>query len=256
MSKLTSLEKALRVIDAVANSRSVGLRELAAEVEFPPSTVHRLLALLTASRYLTQDPKTKRYQLSVKFLELGSVVREDLDVVAASRPHMITLMEATAETVNLALFDGEGTVYVDQVANSGSFLRMFTRVGARVPLYCTGVGKACLAGLPENLVTAYWQAAEKKLYTDKTIKDEASLKRELEIINRQGYAVDNEEMEIGVRCVASAIRQHKSGIVAAVSISGPSSRLTIEKIPGMGKSVRRTAGRISADLGAPVEGAG
>ncbi len=254
MSKLTSLEKALIVIDAVAKARSVGLRELAAEVKFPPSTVHRLLALLTASRYLTQDAETKRYRLSLKFLELGSAVREGLDVITAARAHMTTLMEVTSETVNLALFDGAGIVYVDQVANSNSFLRMFTRVGTRAPLHCTGVGKACLAGLSEEFVAAYWHATEKKPYTDKTITDDASLKAELEIIRRQGYAVDNEEMEIGVRCVAAVIRQHKSGIVAGVSISGPSSRLTVESIPGIGESVRRTAGRISADLGAPVGG--
>jgi IclR family transcriptional regulator, KDG regulon repressor len=254
MGKLTSLEKALRVIDAVAKARSVGLRELAAEVKFPPSTVHRLLALLTASRYLTQDPETKKYRLSLKFLELGSAVRDDLDVITAARPHMTTLMEATSETVNLALFDGAGIVYVDQVANSNAFLRMFTRVGARTPLYCTGVGKACLAGLPEEFVTAYWHSTEKKLYTDKTITDEARLRRELEFIRAQGYAVDNEEMEIGVRCVASAIRQHKSGIVAAVSISGPSSRFSDERMPGLGDLVRGAAVQISADLGAPVEG--
>ncbi len=255
MSKLTSLEKALRVVDAVAKARSVGLRELAAEVNFPPSTVHRLLSILTASRYLTQDPETKKYRLSLRFLELGSAVREDLDVITAARPHMTALMEATSETVNLALFDGAGIVYVDQVANSNSFLRMFTRVGTRAPLYCTGIGKACLAGLPEEFVTEYWHVAEKKLYTDKTVADETGLRGELESIRRQGYAVDNEEMEIGVRCVASAIRQHRSGIVAGVSISGPSSRLTLESIPGMGESVRRTAARISADLGEPLDGA-
>jgi IclR family transcriptional regulator, KDG regulon repressor len=251
MSKLTSLEKALRVIDAVAKAKSVGLRELAAELKFPPSTVHRLLTILTASRYLTQDPETRRYRLSLKFLELGSTVREDLDVITAARPHMTALMEATSETVNLALFDGAGIVYVDQVANSNSFLRMFTRVGTRASLYCTGIGKACLAGLPEEFVSSYWDSIEKKPYTEKTITDGATLKRELEIVRRQGYAVDNEEMEIGVRCVAAAVRQHRSGIVAGLSISGPSSRLTLERIPVMGESVRLTAGLISADLGAP-----
>jgi IclR family transcriptional regulator, KDG regulon repressor len=255
MSKLTSLEKALRIIDAVAKAKSVGLRELAAEVNFPPSTVHRLLTILTASRYLIQDPESKRYRLSLKFLELGSAVREDLDVISAARPHMTSLMEATSETVNLALFDGSGIVYVDQVANSNSFLRMFTRVGTRASLYCTGIGKACLAGLPEEFVSSYWHSTEKRPYTDRTIRDEPSLRSELDIIRRQGYAVDNEEMEIGVRCVASAIRQHRSGIVAGVSISGPSSRLTLDRIPSMGESVRLTASLISADLGATDEGA-
>jgi DNA-binding IclR family transcriptional regulator len=255
MRKLTSLEKALRLIDAVAKAKSVGLRELAAEMGFPPSTVHRLLAVLTASRYLAQDPESKKYRLSLKFLELGTVVRDDLDVITAARPHMTTLMEATSETVNLAFFDEVGIVYVDQVANSNSLLRMFTRVGTRAPLHCTGVGKACMAGLPEEFVTDYWCSADKQRYTDKTITDEASLRRELQDVRRLGYAVDDEEMEIGVRCVASAIHQHRSGIVAGVSISGPSSRLTTERIPLVGELVRQAAERISADLGHPMKAA-
>ena len=105
-------------------------------------------------------------------------------------------MEATSETVNLALFDGAGTVYVDQVANSNSFLRMFTRVGTRVPLHCTGVGKACLAGLPKEFLLEYWRTTEKKRYTEKTITDEPRLKTDLQSIRRLGYAVDDEEMEI------------------------------------------------------------
>lgn len=249
MSKLTSLEKALRVVDAVAKARSVGLRELAAEVKFPPSTVHRLLTILTASHYLTQDPDTKKYRLSLKFVELGAATREDLDVIRVARPHMTSLMEATSETVNLALFDGAATVYVDQVANSNSFLRMFTRVGTRVPLHCTGVGKACLADLPNEFLLEYWRTTEKKRYTEKTITDEPRLKTDLQVIRRLGYAVDDEEMEIGVRCVASAIRQDRGNVIAAMSISGPSSRLTASRVSLVGELVRHTAGQISADLG-------
>ena len=249
MTKLTSLEKALRLVDAVAKAGNAGLRELAAELGFPPSTVHRLLTVLTASRYLTQNPATKKYRLSLRFLELGAMVRENLDVITAARPHMTELMEATSETVNLALFDGAGIAYVDQVANSNSFLRMFTRVGTRAALHCTGVGKACLAGLPKDFVTGYWQVAEKRRYTEKTIVDEPRLNRELQVIHRQGYAVDDEEMEVGVRCVASAIRQDRNSIVAGVSISGPSSRLTTERMSLMGELVRQAAARISADLG-------
>jgi DNA-binding IclR family transcriptional regulator len=176
-------------------------------------------------------------------------VREELDVITAARPHMTALMEATAETVNLALFDGDGIIYVDQVANSNSFLRMFTRVGTRAPLHCTGVGKACMACLPEDYVSEYWPTAEKTRYTDKTIVDETILRKELKTIKRQGYAVDNEEMELGVRCVASAIRRDKDNVVAAVSISGPSSRVTPERASHIGKLVRQAANRISADLG-------
>ncbi len=254
MTKLTSLEKALNLLDAVAKTKSVGLRDLAAELGFPPSTTHRLLGVLTNSRYLKQDHETKKYQLSLKFLEMAAVVRENLDVIAVARPHMVILTQTTSETVNLAFFDGSEIVYVDQVANSDSLLRMFTRVGTRAPLYCTGVGKAYLAGQSTGFVSEYWRAAAKKKYTEKTIWDETALNRELDAVRRLGYAVDNEEMEIGVRCVASPIRQHIGSIIAAVSISGPSSRLTSDRTPIVGELVRQAAGKISADLGYTKKG--
>ncbi len=249
MAKLTSLEKGLRLIDVVAKAKSVGLRELAAESGFPPSTVHRLLGILTNCHFMTQDSGTNKYRLSLKFLELGAAVREDLDVVAVARPHMSALMTATSETVNLAFFDSAEVIYVDQVANSNSLLRIFTRVGTRVPLHCTGVGKVRLASMPDESVAEYWRSAKKERYTVNTIKDEQRLARELQKIRRLGYAVDTEEMEIGVRCVASLIRQDRARLVGAVSISGPSSRLTDDKITSLGELVRQTAGRIAADLG-------
>ncbi|MGC8660688.1 MAG: IclR family transcriptional regulator, partial [Desulfomonilaceae bacterium] len=224
-------------------------RDLSVELGFPPSTVHRLLGILTSSRYLKQNPKSKKYQLSLKFLEMAAAVRENLDVITVARPHMRTLTRVTSETVNLAFFEEKEIVYVDQVANSDSMLRMFTRVGTRAPFYCTGVGKAYLAYQPKQFVSEYWASTEKRRYTSNTIVDEAKLERELEAIRQSGYSVDDEEMEIGVRCVAAPIRQHSGGIVAAISISGPSSRVTSDRTPLVGDLVRRTAEEISADLG-------
>jgi IclR family transcriptional regulator, KDG regulon repressor len=249
MTKLTSLEKGLRLVEVIAQAKSVGLRELAAETGFPPSTVHRLLGILTDCQFLAQDAETKKYRLALKFLELGALVREDLDVITVARPHMSDLVKATSETVNLVFFDTAEVIYVDQVANPNSLLRMFTRVGARAPLHCTGVGKARLAAMSDKLVAEYWRSAKKQPYTVNTITDEIALKRELKAIRNFGYAVDNEEMEIGVRCVACLIRQHRDAIVGAVSISGPSSRLTRDRMTSLGELVQEAAGRITADLG-------
>ncbi|MGC8602438.1 MAG: IclR family transcriptional regulator [Desulfomonilaceae bacterium] len=249
MTKLTSLEKALKLLDAVAKAKKIGLRDLAAQLGFPPSTVHRLLGVLTTSRYLKQDSETKKYQLSLKFLEMGAAVRENLDVVTVARPHMASLSNATSETVNLAFFEGIEIVYVDQIANSDSLLRMFTRVGTRAPLYCTGVGKAYLGNQSKDFISDYWRETAKKQFTVNTIIREEDLDQDLESVRRLGYAVDNEEMEIGVRCVAAPIRQHVGNVVAAVSISGPSFRLTSERTPIVGDLVRQTADKISADLG-------
>ena len=249
MTKVTSLEKGLRLVEVIAKLKSVGLRELAGESGLPPSTVHRLLGVLAASHFLTQDAESKKYRLSFKFLELGAVVREDLDVISVARPHMSALVKATSETVNLVFFDTAEVIYVDQVSNPNSLLRMFTRVGARAPLHCTGVGKARLAVMPDELVSEYWRSAKKQPYTVNTITDETTLKKELKAIREIGYAVDNEEMEMGVRCSACLIRQHRAVIAGGISISGPSSRLTRDRMTSLGKLVRETADRITTDLG-------
>ena len=162
---------------------------------------------------------------------------------------MRDVMELSGETVNLVVFDNFEAVYVDQVANPQSMLRMFTQVGARVPLYCSGAGKAYLAAQPEQDVLDYFRQADKKRHTSQTILDEAILLAELGKVRQRGYATDNEEMEYGVRCVAVLIRQCRGHPAGALSISGPSSRLTLERIPALGPQLRRVAEDIGQQLG-------
>ena len=138
---MKSLHKVLDVIDAVGNGGSVGIRELSSRLGFPPATTHRIIATLLERHYVRQDPETKKYALSVKFLELGSRVQEQFDLTRVARPHILKLMTETRESVNLAVQDKDEVVYLDHVRSSHSMLQLFTKVGARVPLYCTGVGK-------------------------------------------------------------------------------------------------------------------
>lgn len=248
MTKETSLDKALTVIDAVAAAGQIGVRALAERTGYPPATIHRILGVLVKRRYLIQEPTGREYRLSWKLLELSVSFRESLDIISVARPVMRELVESVGETVNLVVFDGGEAIYIDQVDNSQSMLRMFTRVGGRVPLYCSGVGKVFLAGRPRAEVLDYWAGIEPIAFTERTIIDRDAFLTELAAIRDQGFAVDNEEREQGVRCVAAAIGP--TGLVeAALSISGPSSRVTEEKTPSLGREAAAAARRISTRLG-------
>jgi len=248
---VTSLDKALVLLEALGSKSRAGIKELARGTGLPPSTVHRLLSVLARGGYVRQDPASKRYHLSLKLLELGAKVRSDLDLVAVARPHMHHLMEDSGETVNLVMFDSSEVVYVEQEANTRAMLRMFTRVGARAPLYCSGVGKAFLARLGDNAAAEYFEKVEKVKHTSSTIVDTAAFLDELAAIRKQGYAVDDEEMEAGVRCVAALVLQAGPAVAGAMSISGPSARLTRERIPGLASMLVQAARTVSGQLGCP-----
>ncbi len=241
----SSLEKALDVLEAVAQAPATGLQGLAQATGYPPPTVHRLLKVLARRGYVRHDPVTSRYRLALKVLELANLLKEGLGIIELARPVMKALMEATGETVNLVLFDANEAVYVEQVANPQSMLRMFTRVGARAPLYCSGVGKAFLAAQSDDRALGYFQAMEKVRYTPRTILNDGALLKELERTRARGYALDNEEMETGVGCVAAAIPSQGT-ILAAVSVSGPASRVLQDGGAHMGGAVRRAAREIGA----------
>ena len=162
--------------------------------------------------------------LSLKCLEISSRVKDNLEIITAARPVMQKLMERAGETVNLVCFEDMEAVYVDQISNTKSLLRMFTRVGARVPLHSSGVGKAFLAGRPPAEVLDYFRSAKKVRYTENSLVKEDEFLRDIEETRTRGYAVDREEFEDGVGCIAVVITQ-KGEVAGAMSISGPSSRL-------------------------------
>lgn len=246
---MTSLDKALTIIDTLGRRGRAGIKTLALATGFPPPTVHRLLAVLAQKSYVRQDPQTKEYLLSVKLLELGAKVRGQLDLITLARPFMKEIMESSGETVNLVVFDNFEAVYVEQETNTRTMLRMFTRVGARAPLYCSGVGKAFLAAQDDSKALEYFAGMDKTRHTDRTIVDSDTFLDELATIRRLGYAVDNEEMEAGVRCAAAVIRKFKGQVAGAMSISGPSARLTPGRIPEMGRVLLRATSAISSEMG-------
>ena len=246
---MTSLDKALLLLDSLCLHGRAGIKTLAQATGYPAPTVHRLLGSLVRHGYVSHDAHSRDYSLGLKFLELGARVRGDLRLASLAMPAMRELMELSGETVNLVVFEHDEAIYVEQVVNPRSMLPMFTRIGARMPLYSSGVGKAYLAAQDEDFVNAYCQSSVRQAKTSRTLTDAGDLQEDLRRIRQQGYAVDDEEMEYGVRCVAALIRQSPRVVLGAISISGPVARMTPEHLARLGVQVRRAAEEISTGLG-------
>jgi DNA-binding IclR family transcriptional regulator len=246
---MKSLNKALDIIDAVSKLGSAGIREISSKTGFPPATTHRIAATLVKRRFFNQDPVTKTYSLSLRFLELGTQVQQQFDLPTIARPHLQKLMSETGQSANLAIRDGDSVVYLDQVQNDNSMLKIFTRLGTRAPLYSTGVGKMLLSQWSKSDLDSYLTRTHLISYTSHTLVSRTQIIKELEQISARGFAVDNEEMEEGVRCVAALVFDHRQQIAAAVSISGAAMRITADRIEYFGDTVKRCALDLSHDLG-------
>ena len=246
---MKSLHKVLDIIETVAREGSIGIRELSARLGFPPATTHRITSTLVERRYLKQDPVSKRVSLSIQFLELGTRVQHQFSLTAVARPHLEKLLDETHESVNLAVQDGDHMAYLDHIRSDHSMLQLFTKPGARVPLYCTGVGKMLLSRWPSSQVDAYLDRTPLTRQTPHTLVDREKLLHELAHIRTQGYSVDNQEMEEGVRCVAALIADHRGEPAGVVSISGAAMRIAPQKIKFFATSVMNCSQAISKDLG-------
>jgi DNA-binding IclR family transcriptional regulator len=246
---MKSLSKAIDTIDAVAEAGSAGIRELSSITGFPPSTIHRIVATLVQKHYFQQDPVTKRYSLSFRFLELGSRVQQQTHLTSIARPHLERLMAETRESINLAVQDGDSAVYLDIVQSSYAMLQFFTRPGARVPLYATGVGKLFLSRMSASDLEAYLQRVALTSFTPYTLTEKDKIIQELNQIRTRGFAVDNEEMEAGVRCVAALIIDYSGRPAASVSITGAAMRVTPDRIEHFGELIKSCALTISHGLG-------
>jgi IclR family acetate operon transcriptional repressor len=220
-SGVQSVSRAFALLEALGRrGGQAGLSELAQELELPLPTIHRLLKTLTSLGYVRQLP-SRRYGLGPGLISLGDQATRLLATWA--RPALERLEEATRETANLALLDGDMIVYVAQVP-SRQQMRMFTEVGRRVHAHSAGVGKAILAQLPDDDVLRIVRQAGMPSFTATTLRTEQDLLADLAEIRARGYAIDEGEREVGVRCFAVAVPG--ASTPAAVSISGPEARVT------------------------------
>jgi IclR family transcriptional regulator, acetate operon repressor len=240
MSGVQSVERAFAVLERLADAGGeLGLTELAEASGLPLPTIHRIVRTLVDGGYVRQQPN-RRYALGARLIRLGESAGRALGGWA--RPYLAELTAAVGETANLAVREGDQVVYVAQVPSPHA-MRMFTEVGRRVDSHCTAVGKVLLAELPAAEVDALLARVPPRALTERTLTDPAALHRELALIRARGYAVDDGEQELGVRCLAVAVPGAPGG--AAISVSGPEPRMS-----------RLDAGRVVPLLRAAAEGFG
>lgn len=241
-----SLERAFNLLELMADAGGeLALSQLAATSGLPLPTIHRLVRTLVAHGYVRQLP-SRRYALGPGLVRLGETSTRMLGSWA--RPQLSSLVDETGETSNLAMLDGDSVVYVAQVPSRHS-MRMFTEVGRRVAVHCTGVGKALLAQLPEDDVRAMLKRAGMPAMTERTCTAVDAFLAELDLVRHRGYAVDDGEQELGVRCVAVAVSGGPS--MSAISVSGPEGRITTESVAEIAPVLQAAARALASDIGSP-----
>jgi DNA-binding IclR family transcriptional regulator len=227
----------------------LGVTELSKRLKLHKNNVFRLLATLESRGYIEQNKVTENYRLGLKTLELGQTFIRQMGLLRQSKPVLESLVKECNETTYVAILKEQCIIYLDAVETDMT-VRVVPRVGSRLPAYCTAAGKVQIAYMSDEELENYLPTKEFKRYTPNTITDRDELRQQLKIIAEQGYAVDNEELDIGVRCVGAPIRDYTRRIIGAVSISGPSMRFTDERMEKeLIPLVIKAAREISAKLG-------
>lgn len=243
-----ALAKALSVLHILAESGSdVDLRTLTARTGLPKSTLFRLLHTLKSRNFVRQDPRTRRFGLGWALVHLGEAAKRQFSFAEVLHPFLEELSRDTGETASLAVRVGNYAVYIDQVV-SPNIIKGVPPVGSALDLHCTAVGKMLLSSLSDEDVEEYVREIGLPRRTEHTIANLVQLREELARIRKQGYAVDNEEAEPGGRCIAAGVADGRGSLAAALSITGPTSRIIAGKITKYAELVCRAAARASEVL--------
>lgn len=248
-----TIERVATIFDVMAqNSQGISLKDLSAKVDLPKGTTHRLLSSLAYFGYVRQTSESKNYHLGFKLVELGNRLLDHLDLRAQARPFLVNLCQRTKETVHLVVLDQNEALYVDKVVSDEKQggLQMVSRVGLRVPAHCSSVGKVFLSQFSDEELESLASENGLEERTQNTIIDIDKLKRHLKIVRKQGYAIDEEENEPGIRCIGAPVFNQQNRVIAAISISGPTIRITKEIVEKkLKQEVLRTALEISREFG-------
>lgn len=241
-----SVDRALGILEVLARTGEAGVTDIAAELGVHKSTAFRLVATLEAHRLVEQTVDRGRYRLGVGILRLAGATAARLDLVQESRPICRRLAAAAGETVNIAVLAESSALYLDQVAGS-SALQPHNWVGQHIPLHATSNGKVLLAGLDDARLDVVLGTLAP--YTPHTITRRDRLREEIERVREQGFAVAVDELEVGLTAVAAPVRNAHGDVVASMSVSGPSFRLTVDRIDHVVALVTEAAVEVSHRLG-------
>lgn len=222
-----AVERALKILIVLAEAGTpLTLTQIRDLTNLNISTAHRLLHTLMNDGFISQDKDTGKYLLGLRTFEVGHAALYSMDIRTTARPFLQELVDRCNETANLAILDQDEVVYIDQI-ESLNMIKIFARVGSRGPAHCTGAGKALIAQLSDRELDRFLQnKMPLQKYTSMTISEAAPFKQEMARIRKNGYSLDNGELEDGVRCVAVPVWDFEGKAIAAISVSGPDTRLT------------------------------
>lgn len=248
MAEVNSVRKALAILELLSDGQERTLSDIAYALSLAKSTTHNLLETLVAERILDRDSGSGAFSLGIKLIELGYCAQTGLDLVRIAAPFLKGLNMRFDETVHLVVLDNDEVLYIDCI-ESQRRLRTYSVIGIRAPLYCTSVGKAILAFLPDAEIHRIVAERGLSRFTENTITTEERLWTEIARIRERGYAVDDREHEDHLRCVGAPIFNAHGEVFASVSLSGPAERNTLERIESMAPTLLEAVGEISRRLG-------
>lgn len=245
----SSTVRVLKILEEIARSdKGLGVTELSNRLDINKSTMYRFLATLKEEQYLEQQESTKKYQSGIKLFELASRIVNEINWTKDIKPFLENLKNQLNETVHLGIIDKGEVIYIDKVESERS-IRMYSMIGKRAPVYCTGIGKAILAFEPDEKMFQIVKDIEYNDFTVNTIINDASLIKELKIIRTQGFSLDKEEHESGVNCAAAPIFDHNGKVLGGISVAGPSSRINKGNSFDLAEEIKKTSQLISQRLG-------
>ena len=229
--RIKSIDKVLDLLEFLSiNEQEIGVAEISKKINMGLSTVHRILTTLKSRGYINQNEQTAKYRLGIKLFELGCAVQNTKHLIEIAKPYLRELSEITNEIVNLAILEGREVIYLSKI-ESTEILTVNIKSGTRVLAHCTALGKVLLAFIPDREFDGLYNS-EKQLpsLTQNSITSLKELKKQLKKIREQGYTIDKEEYKIGVNCFAVPIINKEGRAIAAISITGPASRFTVDEM--------------------------
>jgi len=246
-----SVAKAFAILEYLAKAASPrDLGVISADLHMNKSTTYRFLSTLCSLGYVIQNPENGKYALGAKVVWLASKFLESIDLRVIARPLLEDLVEKTRETVHLAILDNYEVVYIDKI-DGYQPVKMGSRVGGRMPAHSTGLGKALLAHMDEQYWQEYIEKVGLRAFTPNTISDPEAFIQHMQLTRDRGYAIDNCDIEEGMRCVAVPVRDHTGQTVAAISISGWSLTMTPNRDEELAQIAKQVAHELSERLGSP-----
>jgi DNA-binding IclR family transcriptional regulator len=246
---IQSVDRALQILEFLRkNPRGLGVTEISISLQVAKSTAHRLLMSLEEHGYVQKFGRESTYRLGLKFIEMNYTVTKNLNVLEIARPFIESLSKETGEIVHLVTLEGQEIIYIDKVENS-STIRIYSQIGRRGPLHCTAVGKSILAFLDEREANQLMDKIELTGFTDHTLTTREALATELATIKKDAYSYDNQEHEMGIRCVGAPIFEHNGRPQYALSVTGPLDRMSDEILQHHIPLLKETAKKISRSLG-------